>query len=186
MVTLTLIVLLSTVLSCLLVWAEAGKQRLRTQTFEEVLASLRPVQIEWVAVIALTCRERVEAREQVFTDELWQMLGGWRGLRAMLGNANSLYALAANAHRRDNDEGVPLADLMRGQAALLRSAAAKALWRHVLGNRRQTYRTALNEVAIVYYDMTEALLASYEVESRRVYARLCATLRPYLPPLYPF
>ena len=186
MITLYMIVLLSSILGSLLIWAEAGKQRLRARTLEEVLASLRPVQIEWVAVIALTSRERVEADEDLIVDDLWRMLGGWRGLSAMFANANSLYALAAIAHRRDDDEGDTLAELMRVQAVLLRSAAANALWRHVVGNRRHTYRRALSQVAVMYYDMTEALLASYEVDSRRAYARLCATLRPYLPPLYPY
>lgn len=183
---LAFVVLLSAMLAGLLVWAEAGKQRLRAQTLEEILASLRPVPLEWVAIIALTSREQAEAHEHVFADDLWRVLGGWRGLRAILSNADILYALAAHAHRRDIEGGTTLANLLRVQAALLRSAAAKALWRHIVGHRRQTYRAALNEVAVVYYGMTEALLESYEADSRRIYRQLCAKLRPYLPPVYPF
>lgn len=168
---------LSIVLLIALFRVEARKRRIRRADWEELITSLAPVKAEWLVLIALEAREAAEEQRELFSDDLWEMLGGWPGVRGMLVNAERLYALAAHAHRWDEQRALQASHAMRAEGRRLRIAALNAVCKHIIG---RDYTCDLRQAARAYFEMTESLLELYESRAIRVQSRMNAALRPYL------
>lgn len=163
-----------------LICVEHRKRVLRKKSWEELLDMLLPVNAEWIVLVALEYRELTAQESSVASEEMWRLLGGWRGIKAMFTNAERLYVLAAHAESWGGLKAAKNAELMRRDGRRLRAAAAKAAWKYV--SQRSTSHCApeLKRAASAYFGMTERLIELYENRSARGHLRLLAKLRPYL------
>jgi hypothetical protein len=108
--------------------------------------------------------------------EMWGLIGGVKGVKAMRHNAEVLIALASYAERWNYDESVIVAERMRHDALLLRKTSNQILWRMRLRVGMVRVPFYLHQSATAYHLMTTRLLTLYEGSQRVFYPRLAEAI----------
>jgi hypothetical protein len=142
------------------------------------LYRLDMVELSAVALDYLTpCSNK---REDLEPNEIWEFLGGYRGLRKMRDNADVLLALAAYAQRWNFDEAVIVTERMRIDAASLRRAVRSVELGLIPSKFLKHYRFTLplhaQKASSSYYLMRQRLLVLYQTSHAGLYATLAASL----------
>jgi hypothetical protein len=151
--------------------------------WHELVAGLRRIDFAGVSEVALdylTPRRGQRGQIALEPQQIWELVGGYEGLRRMRENAELMLALAALAQSWNFAEGMIVTERMRHDAVLLRRAV-----RHVelgmrfgrlLGHLRMTLPLHLQEASASYYLMRQRLLALYETSHMSRYPVLAASL----------
>ena len=129
--------------------------------WEDLLASLKPVPLDGIKLIATDYLAPTEGQITIQPDELWTLISGVDGLRRMNANINILMALASYAERWNFEEAVIVAERMRSDAATLRRAIRRLLLSLVLRKSGVLAPFRVQEAASAYYLMRQRLLALY-------------------------
>jgi hypothetical protein len=145
-----------------LVWMQINAQRLRSVSWEDLVAQLQHMPVRGLEIVALDYIEPKPNQLKLEPEHLWAFIGGTEGLRTMRKNANLLIALAAYVQRWNFEEGVIVTERMRQDAMQLKRALFRIRMEMLL--RRTQLRTPfyIQQAASAYYLMTRRLLALYE------------------------
>ena len=156
--------------------ARKSSIRLNGRSFNALLASLQPIDLEGVSCVARDFLEPQRGQISMEPEVIWQMLGGDLGLRRMRANADLLLAIAAHASQWNDEEGLIVTERMRRDALRLRSAVRQIrlgmLSQLVTGHHWVSVPFQLQEAASSYYLMRQRLLALYETSHVGLLPRL--------------
>ncbi len=145
-------------------------------SWEDLLASLKPVSADGINAIALDYLQPGKGQTRIETDQLWEMIGGLEGISRIRANADVLLALAGYAQRWNPQESLIVAERMRRDGLALRRAALKLLVTLPLGLGKARGPFNVQEAAGAYYLMRQRLLALYETSHAGRYPQLAAVL----------
>ncbi|MGD0799927.1 MAG: hypothetical protein ABR906_01290 [Terracidiphilus sp.] len=141
------------------------------------LYRLDMVELSAVAVDYLTPRR---SQMDMEPNEIWEFLGGYKGLKKMRENAATMLALAAYAQRWNFTEAVIVTERMRNDAATLRRAVLRVemglIPSKLLRRSQLTLPLHAQEASSAYYLMRQRLLALYETSHAGLYPKLAAAL----------
>jgi hypothetical protein len=157
-----------------------SSRRRRQRDWVELVADLQPVDWVGTSAVALDYLTPRPGQLEIETDEMWNFVGGYEGLKKMRANAEIMLALAAWTQQWNFEEGVIVGERMRHDAAALRSA----IYRVKLGlipigllrRFRFTLPIHVQEAASAYYLMRQRLLALYETSHAGRYSALAEAL----------
>jgi hypothetical protein len=172
-------VLLSAVAGGLAVAAVRAQRRtlkLNKQTWDELIASVEFIDARGISLVARDYLEPRRGQIDLEPEEIWALLGGEAGLKAMRANADKLLALAAFTQQWNLDEGVIVAERMRRDSLRLRRALRRVeigmLSQILTGRHWIEVPFQLQEAASSYYLMRQRLLALYETSHMGLHGRL--------------
>ena len=141
------------------------------------LYRLDMVELSAIAVDYLTPRR---SQLDMEPKEIWDFLGGYRGLRKMRENAEIMLELAAYAQRWNFQEAVIVTERMRLDAATLRRAVRRVelgvIPSRLLRRFQLTLPLHAQEASSAYYLMRQRLLSLYETSHAGLYPKLAAAL----------
>jgi len=163
------------------IWTQYASLKLTRQTWEGLVSQLQRLNFHGVTVVARDFLEPHRGQLSLEPEQMWQLVGGYKGLTMMRENANVMLALAAFAHRWNFEEGVIVSERMRRDALSLRRAVYRVeLRRMILTLLPRRFRfTApfdVHEAASSYYLMRQRLLALYETSHAGLYPALVDVL----------
>jgi hypothetical protein len=145
-------------------------------SWDDLLGKLKPVGADGINTIALDYLQPGKGQTRIETDELWELIGGFEGIRRIRANADVLLALAGFAQRWNPAESVIVAERMRRDGIALRRAALKLLVSLPLGFGKTLGPFNVQQAASSYYLMRQRLLALYETSHAGRYPELAAIL----------
>jgi len=112
--------------------------------------------------------------------EIWEFLGGYRGLRRMRENAEVMLALAAYAQQWNFFEAAIVTERMRLDAAQLRRAVFRVELGLIPFRMLRRYQVTLplyaQEASSAYYLMRQRLLFLYQTSHAGLYPKLADAL----------
>jgi hypothetical protein len=150
------------------------------QDWHKLIAGLRPVNSAGVSQVALDFLRPYRGQIDLEPQRIWDLVGGYEGLKKMRKNAEIMLALAAFAQRWNYAEAMIVTERMRNDAVLLRRAVRRVemgmRFGRLLGRLRQTMPLHLQESSAYYYLMRQRLLALYETSHMSRYPVLAASL----------
>lgn len=150
------------------------------QDWHKLIAGLRPVNSAGVSQVALDFLRPHRGQIDLEPQRIWDLVGGYEGLKKMRKNAEIMLALAAYAQRWNFEEAVIVTERMRSDAVVLRRAV-----RHVelgmipigfLRRFRFTLPLHAQEASSAYYLMRQRLLSLYETSHAGLYPALAVSL----------
>jgi hypothetical protein len=151
--------------------------------WKELVAQLQPVYLKGLELVARDFLEPSPNQLKVQPDQLWELVGGWEGLKRMRQNAEIMLLLAACTQRWNFDEGVIVTERMRRDAQRLRRGVghlelylAPRLIQILPKRLRFCQPFEVHEVASAYYLMRQRLLALYQTSHAGLYPVLAASL----------
>ena len=176
-------VLLAAVVGTLAVTAIRSQKsalKLSQRSWSDLVAEIEFIDFRGISLVARDYLDPRKGQIDFEPEQIWTLLGGDEGLRAMLLNADRLIALAAFAQQWNLDESVIVAERMRRDGLRLR----KAVRRVQLGMLSQIFTGRhwvevpfqLQEAASAYYLMRQRLLALYETSHVGLYPQLAKAL----------
>lgn len=175
--------LLGVVVGCLLAAAvrtQLTAIRVDRRSWTDLVSQIRRIEFEHISSIARDYLEPSEGQIALEPTDMWLMLGGRDGLRAMRQNARLMLLLAAHAQRWNFDEGVIVTERIRRDALRLQQSVRRielALLLHRLLHHSGTLIPFhLHEAASAYYLMRQRLLALYQTSHAGLYPRLAEVL----------
>ncbi|HVW75995.1 MAG TPA: hypothetical protein VHB45_00165 [Alloacidobacterium sp.] len=159
-----------------LIYTQISAHRLRSITWEDLVARMQPLSARGLELIALDNLQPKANQAQLEPDHLWGLVGGTSGLQKMRSNADLLIALAAYVQRWNFEEGVIVTERMRHDALQLKRAIFKLRFEMLI--RRHQIRTPfyIQQAASAYYLMTRRVLALYETSHAGLLPRLAEVL----------
>ena len=173
------------VVVCLLVstivfaWTRLSKQRRRP--WQDLVADLYALELDELHVVSSDYLNPACGQIQLHADEIWEIVGGYDGLRKMYQNASIMLELAAYAQRWNYCEALVVTERMRHDASTLRGAVVRVelgmLPAQLLMRFRITLPIHAQEAASAYYLMRERLLSLYESTNCDLYPALAGALR---------
>jgi hypothetical protein len=159
-------------------WRSSHKAAQRD--WRELVAELHPVDFAGVSEVALDYLTPRRGQIDLEPQRIWELLGGYEGLRRMRENAEIMLALAAFAQQWNFTEAMIVTERMRHDAVLLRRAVRRVklgmLPGRLLGHLRLTLPLHAQEASSAYYLMRQRLLALYETSHVCRYPALAAAL----------
>lgn len=147
-------------------------RRLRSATWDELVARLQAVPRKGLETVALDSLQPKGNQIQLEPPDMWQMLGGIKGLQRMKENAQILIALAAYVQRWNHSEALIVAERMRLDAIHLKRAVFHVQLEMFLHSSWMRMPFYVHEAAASYYLMTQRLLALYESSHAGLLPRL--------------
>ena len=159
-----------------LIYTQIGAHRLRSITWENLVARMQPLSPRGLELIALDNLQPKANQFLLEPEHLWGLIGGTEGLRKMRNNADLLIALAAYVQRWNFEEGVIVTERMRHDALQLKRAIFRLRVDMLI--RRNQIRTPfyIQQAASSYYLMTRRLLALYETSHAGLLPRLAEVM----------
>jgi len=157
-------------------YAHASATKLRTATWESLVAQIAAVPLTGIAAVALDNLQPKENQIELEPDDMWQMLGGTDGLDKMRRNADTLIALAAYVQRWNYTEATVVAERMRRDAMQLKRATRQIRTNLYFHRKAHAIPFHLHEAATAYHLMTQRLLALYQRSHVGLYPRLAESL----------
>ena len=159
-----------------LIYTQISAQRLRSVTWDDLIARMHPLHARGLEIVALDNLQPKANQVQLEPEHLWGLIGGVEGLRTMRNNADLLIALAAYVQRWNFEEGVIVTERMRHDAMQLKRAIFRLRFDMMI--RRSQIRAPfyIHQAASSYYLMTRRLLALYETSHAGLLPRLAETL----------
>ncbi len=101
----------------------AFRSRMRvTQTWDQALASVAPVDIEGLRVIVAGYLESDRGHLPITSKEMFELVGGLRGIQHLKTNAKIMLSLAISAERWNCEQGRVISNLIRQDAVRLNKA----------------------------------------------------------------
>jgi hypothetical protein len=98
------------------------RRRLILQGWDDVLASIRPVNIEGLRLVANHYLQPDKDQLSVEPEKMWEIVGGLTGIQTLKSNAKVMQNLAIYAERWNWDQGPVVSELIRRDAARLNKA----------------------------------------------------------------
>jgi hypothetical protein len=148
--------------------------------WHELVAGLRRIDFVGVSEVALDYLTPRRGQIDLEPQRIWELIGGFEGLRGMRENAEIMLALAALTQSWNFAEGMIVTERMRHDAVLLRRAVRRVelgmKFGRLLGHLRLTLPLHLQEASAAYYLMRQRLLALYETSHMSRYPVLAASL----------
>ena len=148
--------------------------------WHELVAGLRRMDFAGVSEVALDYLTPSRGQIDLEPQRIWELLGGYEGLKRMRENAEFMLALAAFAQRWNFAEATIVTERMRHDAVLLRRAVRRVELGmrigRLLGHLRLTLPLHMQEASASYYLMRQRLLALYETSHMSRYPVLAASL----------
>ena len=164
------------VLALAAVRAQRKTIKLTHRSWDDLVNSIEYIDFRGVSLVARDYLEPRRGQIDLEPDEIWALLGGEAGLKAMKLNVDRLLALAAFAQQWNLDEGVIVAERMRRDGLRLRRALRRIelgmLSQIVTGKHWIEVPFQLQEAASAYYLMRQRLLALYETSHIGLHGRL--------------
>jgi hypothetical protein len=167
-------------LLCVLAFLLLQILKLRRRGWHNLVADL--YRLDMVELSAVATDYLTPSRNQIDLEpnEIWEFLGGYRGLRRMRENAEVMLALAAYAQRWNFAEAVIVTERMRMDDALLRRAVRQVELGLIPSRLLRRYRLTLplhaQEASSAYYLMRQRLLCLYQTSHAGLYPKLAAAL----------
>jgi hypothetical protein len=150
--------------------------QLSDRNWDELVASVEFIDFRGVSLVARDYLDPRRGQIDLEPDEIWALLGGESGLKAMRANADRLVQLAAFAQQWNLEEGVIVAERMRRDGLRLRRALRRIelgmLSQIITGKHWIEVPFQLQEAASAYYLMRQRLLALYETSHMGLHGRL--------------
>lgn len=144
-------------------WFSARRQKLTTATWESTLSRVEEVNLAGLQEIANLYLQPDKNQLRIEPNEMWKILGGFRGLRRLQSNADAMLTLASFAERWDATDGKVVSEFMRRDASRLRKAVWQVELSLVYGFGSVRAPFAMQEAIAVYILMRLRLLGLYEV-----------------------
>jgi hypothetical protein len=150
-------------------------RRLVIAEWQTIVAQMQPVPFKALERVALDHLQPHGHQLQLETDEMWELVGGWDGLKRMQHNADLLIELAAYIQVWNRTEAIIVAERIRQDSLMMKRAILRIrlhkLW--IYKGRAPFY---VHQAASAYYLMTRRLLALYETNQYLLYPRLSEVL----------
>lgn len=143
--------------------------------WQTIVAQLQPIPFKDLERVALDHLQPTGNQLQLETDEIWELVGGWDGLRRMRHNADLLIQLAAYIQVWNRDEAIIVGERIR-QDSLMMKRAIRRIWLHRLRIYKLRAPFYVHQAASAYYLMTRRLLALYQTNQYLLYPRLAEIL----------
>ena len=144
-----------------LAYFASRRHNLLGRDWEDVLAEIRPVHLEAIRLIAEIYLHPNKDQLRIEPEEMWQLVGGLKGIRRLRANAQVMLNLAVFAQRWNREQSPIIAEMIRRDAVRLNRAAFRIqliLLFH-LGFMRAPFH--LLEAASAYYLIRGRLLSLY-------------------------
>jgi hypothetical protein len=155
-------------------------RRQRRRDWRDLVAGLHRVDFAGVSEVALDYLTPHRGQIDLETDRIWELLGGYEGLKKMSQNAEIMLTLAAYAQQWNFEEAVIVTERMRQDAALLRRAVRSVglgmIPIRLLRRFQFTVPLHAQEASSAYYLMRQRLLSLYETSHECRYPMLAAIL----------
>jgi hypothetical protein len=171
-----LIFLFLAVLAAGLIYMQVSAQRLRSTTWEDLVARIEPMHARGIELVALDNLQPKANQLQLEPEHLWGLVGGMEGLRRMRKNADLMIALAAYVQRWNFEEGVIVAERMRHDAVQLKRAVFRVRFDMMIRRSQLRAPFYIHQAAASYYLMTKRLLALYETSHSGLLPRLAEAM----------
>jgi hypothetical protein len=146
-------------------------RRLVIAEWQTIVAQLQPIPFKALERVALDHLQPHGHQLELETDEMWELIGGWDGLRRMRHNADLLIQLAAYIQVWNRTEAIIVAERIRQDSLMMKRAI-----RHIRLHKLWMYKVRapfyVHQAASAYYLMTRRLLALYETNQYLLYPRL--------------
>jgi hypothetical protein len=154
--------------------------KLTRRGWHDLVERLHRLNVEELSTVARDFLEPQRVQTALEPLQIWELVGGYEGLKRMRINSELMIALAAHAQQWNFEEGVIVSERMRRDALRLRRAILQVrlgMIPHIIV-RRYSLRTPfyVHEATSAYYLMRQRLLALYETSHAGLYPRLAAAL----------
>lgn len=159
-----------------LVYTQVSAHRLRSVTWEDLVARMQPMHARGLEIVALDNLQPKANQLQLEPEHLWGLIGGPEGLRRMRRNADLLIALAAYVQRWNFEEGVIVTERMRHDAVQLKRAVFRIRFDMMIRRSQLRAPFYIHQAASSYYLMTRRLIALYETSHAGLLPRLAEAL----------
>lgn len=137
------------------------RRRLHKRDWSAVLASIEPINLAGVMVIAEMYLSPTKNQLSIEPPEMWEMLGGIEGIERLAANANAMLELCVIAESWDHD-GLLISEMIRCDLANLKKALVRLERATLLGYADARGHFALMELAASYNLIRLRLLGQYE------------------------
>ncbi|WP_263384137.1 hypothetical protein [Granulicella arctica] len=98
------------------------RRKLHAQSWNDVLGTLEPINLEGIRLIADNFNGSDEGRVRIEADEMWKVIGGLHGLKRLKRNAWAMLNLAVYAEKWNRDQGELVSETIRRDATRLNHA----------------------------------------------------------------
>jgi hypothetical protein len=142
--------------------------------WEDLIARLKPVETDGITAVALEHLRPGYSGAEI--PDMWEMIGGAKGLSRMRSNSDVLIALAAHAQHWNLEEGSAVVERMRRDGLALRRAVIGIAIGKTYGYGKGRVGSYIQEAASAYYQMRLRLLGLYEATHAARYSTLAAAL----------
>lgn len=166
----------SVVLSLGVLVVHLNARRLSGNNWDAIVARIQPVPFEGLEKVALDHLQPQGSQLLIQPEELWQLVGGFDGLKSMRQNADLIIVLAAHVRRWNFDEAVVVAERIRQDTVLLKRALLRIQIQMLFSTRRLRVPFYVHQAASAYYLMTRRVLALYQTNQFVLYPRLTEVL----------
>ena len=166
----------SVILSVSMAVVHLNARRLSGNDWDALVARLQPVPFEGLEKVALDHLQPQGSQLLIQPEELWQLVGGFDGLKRMRQNADLIIELAAHVRRWNFDEAIVVAERIRQDTVMLKRALFRIQIQMFFSTRRLHVPFYVHQAASAYYLMTRRVLALYEMNQFVLYPRLAEVL----------
>lgn len=154
--------------------------KLTDQKWLSLVAKLESLDKDGVTTVALDFLSPQEGQIALEPSDIWNLVGGYTGLRKMRANATVMLALAAFVQQWNFDEAVIVSERMRRDALALRRSIRHLEFSSVYMVFTRTISTSMpfdvHEAAASYHLMRQRLLALYKANLSGMYPALAEAL----------
>jgi hypothetical protein len=170
------IIVFAAVIAVSLIYGQVKARRLRSGSWDELVASIEPVHARALEIVALDYMNPAGNQLKLEPDEMWTLVGGVDGLKRMRRNADRMILLAAYVQRWNFDQAVIVAERIRHDSNLLKRALFRIQVDLYL--KRSGLRTPfhIHQAASSYYLLSKRLLALYETSQYVLYPKLASAV----------
>lgn len=153
-------------------FASQKKAKFAGVSWEQLVSQIEEVPIQGVARIATDYLQPCKGQLSISTEELWELIGGEKGLQRMSANGDVLIALAAFAGQWNPEESAIVWERMRRDGLTLRRAVRRLSFRLTRESSKSAGPFNVQEAAGVYWLMRERLLKLYQTSHAARYPPL--------------
>jgi len=166
---------LSLIVAIVFIGLQIRGRKLVIGDWQVIVAKLEPVHFKGLELVALDHLQPKGHQLNLETDEIWDLVGGWEGLRRMRHNADLMIQLAAYVQIWNRDEAIIVGERIR-QDSLMMKRAIRRIKLHKLRMYRLRAPFYVHQAASAYYLMRGRLLALYESNQYLLHPRLAEVL----------
>lgn len=169
-------IVFSVILTLGVVIVHLNVRRLSGVDWESLVSQIQPVPFEGLEKVALDHLQPRGCQLSIEPEELWQLVGGFDGLKKMQKNADLIIHLAAHVRRWNFDEAIVVAERIRQDSVMLKRALFRIQIQMFFSTRKLHVPFYVHQAASAYYLMTRRILALYQTNQFVLYPRLAEML----------